>query len=281
MAKNKALLASIERIGLGPDGTTVDMEVEDAPTPSEAAASRVANLQSHYDALAVSLDPESNIPKELKKELESAKKQTGVTAKSKTMKDLTAAKFQINLHVDALEKEQQKALETRQATLEQLKKAVSDYEEVMHKQSALEKEVMDYAVSLQTQTTAMIKLAAAEEEGAAAQQTAQVQEQAQTVTLPPQLAMLADTLKTVLNQVTSTQIAESAEDQADAIVAQLKTQISTSLQPLLGAGNQYGPAALGGQGARTAPYQEPPKDSKIAAASALTASATADASQLG
>ena len=140
---------------------------------------------------------------------------------------------------------------------------------------------MDYAVSLQTQTTAMIKLASAAEEQSTVPQTAQAQDQSPTVTLPPQLALLADTLKTVLNQVTGTQLAEGAEGQADAIVAQLKAQISTSLQPVLGAamlpGNQYGPAAAVGHGVRTAPYQEPPKDSKlVAAASAAATTAAAD-----
>ena len=86
MAKNKVLLSSLKKVGLNPEGSEAEMEVDEATIPAEAATTKVAQLQSHYDALAATLDPESNSLKELKKELDAAKKQTGLTAKSKPSK---------------------------------------------------------------------------------------------------------------------------------------------------------------------------------------------------
>ena len=106
MSRNKVLLASLKKVGLNPDGSEGEMEVDEATSPSEAATNKVAQLQPHFDALAATLDPESNILKELKKELEATKRQTGLTAKSKTLKDLHTAEYQINAHIDAVEKEQ-------------------------------------------------------------------------------------------------------------------------------------------------------------------------------
>ena len=136
MAKNKVLLSSLKKVGLNPEGTEGDMEVDEATIPSEAVSTKVAQLQSHYDALAATLDPESNSLKELKKELEAAKKQTGLTAKSKTLKDLTAAENQLNSHLDAVEGDQQKTLLAHEATLEAFKKAVTDHEESFGQRSS-------------------------------------------------------------------------------------------------------------------------------------------------
>ena len=73
MAKNKVLILSLKKVGLNTEGVEGDMEVDEATSPTEAATTKVAQLQSHYDALAATLDPESNSLKELKKELEAAK----------------------------------------------------------------------------------------------------------------------------------------------------------------------------------------------------------------
>ena len=107
----------------------------------------------------------------------------------------------------------------------------------------------------------MIKLASASEAAPPASPTAQAQGIQPVVTLPPQLALLADTLKTMLDQVTGPKMPEDTGDQAEAVVAQLKTQLSSSLQPILGdtpiPGNKYGPVTPGGHAVRleTAPYQ--------------------------
>ena len=124
----------------------------------------------------------------------------------------------------------------------------------------------------------MIKLASASEASPPAPQTAQAPGAQPVVTLPPQLALLADTLKSMLDQVTGTKISEDTGDQAEAVVAQLKTQLSSSLQPILGdsqsQGNKYGPVTPAGHAARleTAPYQflEASKEPGAASAAGVT-----------
>ena len=87
------------------------MDIDEQTTPSEAATTKVAKLQATIDTM-MELDPAANSLKELRKELEAAKRQTGTTAQSKTFKDLHATAHQLNLHLDTVMKDQQT---TRQA----------------------------------------------------------------------------------------------------------------------------------------------------------------------
>ena len=76
---------------------------------------------------------------------------------------------------------------------------------------------------------------------------------------------MATALRTLLAQITSVSLPNDAGEQQDR-VAQLRTQMSSTLQPLLGAAPaahaSYGPAAVPGHAVRgeVAPYQtkEPP-----------------------
>ena len=94
-------------------------------------------------------------------------------------------------------------------------------------------------------------------------QTAQQsQEKQQEVALAPELAVMADALKAVLSQVTTATLPEGTGEQQTAL-EQLRTVMSSTLQPILGAaqngGNSYGPASTPAHAARveTAPYHEP------------------------
>ena len=125
----------------------------------------------------------------------------------------------------------------------------------------------------------MIKLAAATEAALPAAQPGQVSGNQPNQTLPQPLAQFADVFKNLLDQVHATSIANDAGDQAEAIVAQLKTQLATTLQPLLAdvppAGNKYGPVQADGRTARqqAGPYQESGQDTPAEKAAASTVGA--------
>ena len=73
--------------------------------------------------------------------------------------------------------------------------------------------------------------------------------------------MLADTLKSMLDQVVGIKAVGDSGEQTEAVVAQLKSQLASTLQPVLNVaqppGNNYGPAATPGHAVRqeVAPYQ--------------------------
>ena len=234
------------------------MEV-DEQSSTEAATSKVTQLQAMIESTEKLLDPESSCLKELRKELEAARKQTGATAQSKALKDLHAAAHQLNLHRDIVLKGQEATCKSHDETLATLEKAVADHKALMHKQKELDKEVTEYIETLQAQTAALIKHAS----DMPAQGGQSMQEpQAPPVTTPaPEVATLTDALRTVLSQVTATTLPEDTSEQKTAL-EQLRTTITSTLQPILGAGqtggNAYGPAATQGHAVRqeSAPYLE-------------------------
>ena len=278
MAKNKPLLAALKRAGMQIDGQDVEMETDDTPSLSEQASTKLAALQAAYDSL-LAIDPDGPSLVGIKKEIETVKRQTGHTAQSRTVKDLTALDYQLNLHHDMVVREQQKTLEAHETTLQSLKKAVSDQEATMAKQLALNQEVLDHIKTLKEQTAAQLKQVA-DTSGPEPAPPATLPAQAPGIqvapTLPPELAQMADTLKTLLAQVTATQLPDSADEQTTAAVTQLKTQMTTALQPLLGNAQgvaipSYGPAAVATRGVRkeVAPYTSATEPAATAAAAEL------------
>ena len=261
MAKNKPLLISLKRVGLNVDGQEVDIEMEDVTSATEIANTKVAKLQTMIDMMT-ELDSEANALKELRKELDTVKKQTGSTAQSKTIKDLAAAEYQLNLHLDAVDREQKKVFQSHSSTLDTLRKAVQEHENMMAKQKQLDQEVMDYIKALKAQTSAMIKHTSAVEARAEVAQPAAVQPP-QQVSLAPELAVMADALQAMLQQVNGATLPTNSGEQQVAL-EQLRTQMSTKLQPILGAmpmiASGYGPAATPGHAHRqeTAPYASEP-----------------------
>ena len=257
MAKNKPLLISLKRVGLNVDGQEVDIEMEDVTSATEMATTKVAKIQSMIDTMT-ELDSDANVLKELRKELDAAKKQTGSTAQSKTIKDLAAAEYQLNLHLDAVDREQKKVLQAHDSTLDTLRKAVQEHESMMARQKQLDQEVMDYIKALKAQTSAMIKHASAVEARAEVAQPAAVQPP-QQVSLAPELAVMADALKSMLQQINGATLPANSGEQQVAL-EQLRTKMTTTLQPILGtmpiAASGYGPAITPGHAHRqeTAPY---------------------------
>ena len=106
MAKNKPLLAALKRAGMQIDGQDVEMESEDMSTPTEQASTKLAALQAAHDSL-LAIDPDAPSLADIKKDIETVKRQTGHTAQSKTVKDLTALDYQLSLNHETVVREQQ------------------------------------------------------------------------------------------------------------------------------------------------------------------------------
>ena len=184
--------------------------------------------------------------------MEAIKKQTGHTAQSKTVKDLTAPDYQLNLHHDAVVKEQQKTFEANDTILQSLKKAVTDHEAKMAQQSVLDQEVLDHIKSLKEHTAAQLKQVTESTTPAPIPTPVTA---AVDVILPPELSEMATALRSLLTQVTSVTLPTNAGEQQDHL-AQLRLRMSSTLQPLLAAGTAHGPAAVTGDTVReeVAPY---------------------------
>ena len=261
MAKNKPLLAALKRAGMQIDGQDVEMETEDAPALTEQASTKLAGLQAAHDSL-LAIDPDSPCLVGIKKDIETVKRQTGHTAQSKTVKDLTALDYQLNLHHDTVVREQQKTLEAHQTTLQSLKKAVSDHEAVMEKQRLLDQDVLANIRTLKEQTAAQIKQFGPEP--AAPPPTHQVM--APTIT-PPQVTDMTTALQSILDQVATITLPEGSEAQQQTL-QQVQATLASTLQPLLGTdpkpASTYGkaPAVAAFGSTRNDPYgasqQEPP-----------------------
>ena len=103
---------------------------------------------------------------------------------------------------------------------------------MMAKQKQLDQEVMDYIKALKAQTSAMIKHASAAEARAEVALPAAVQPP-QQVSLAPELAVMADALKSMLQQITGATLPENSGEQKVAL-EQLRTKMTTTLQPILG-----------------------------------------------